>query len=160
MIRLIPALVAVSCAATAAFAQNTTTTSPSDTPPGVNRSPDVGTTNKSPSATSPVPAERSEAAKSTTTTTTGSPMMMTDAEANQWVNKTIYSNDNQNIGEVAAIKRDQAGNVTEMHADIGGFLGLGETRVRLTPAQFKFEGDRLVLNMSAEEAKNLPAIPK
>lgn len=159
MIRLIPALFALSFIATAATAQDTSPTAPKQTPPGVtDRAPESGSTTKAPSVTSPVPAQKSDSAQ--TTTSTGSPMMMTDAEANQWVNKTIYSNDDQNIGEVAAIKRDQAGNVTEMHADIGGFLGLGETRVRLTPAQFKIQGDRLVLNMSAEEAKNLPAIAK
>jgi hypothetical protein len=50
--------------------------------------------------------------------------------------------------------------VTEMHADIGGFLGLGETRVRLMPAQFKLMTDRVVLSVTADQAKSLPKIVK
>ncbi len=47
-----------------------------------------------------------------------------------------------------------------MHADIGGFLGIGETRVRVLPAQFSIGTDRIVLGMTAEQAKTLPHIPK
>jgi hypothetical protein len=47
-----------------------------------------------------------------------------------------------------------------MHADIGGFLGLGETRINLTPAQFKLQSDRVVLSLTAEQAKELPAVKK
>jgi hypothetical protein len=47
-----------------------------------------------------------------------------------------------------------------MQADIGGFLGLGETRVRLTPAQFKLQGDRAVLDLTAAQAKDLPKVQK
>lgn len=51
-----------------------------------------------------------------------------------------------------------SGKVTEMHADIGGFLGLGETRVRVLPSQFKLMDDRVVLSITAERAKTLPKV--
>jgi hypothetical protein len=86
--------------------------------------------------------------------------VMTDEQARSWVNKTVYSSDAKNLGEVAAVQRDSSGKVTELHADIGGFLGLGETRVRLTPAQFKIVDDRIVLEMTADQAKSLPKIAK
>ena len=57
-------------------------------------------------------------------------------------------------------KRTTDNKVTELHADIGGFLGMGETRVKLAPSEFKLQGDRVVLNISEEQAKALPKIEK
>ncbi len=87
-------------------------------------------------------------------------LVLTEEQARTWIDKRVYSSDGQNLGEVAAFVRDASGRVTELHADIGGFLGMGETRVRLTPAQFQLGSDRVVVNMTAEQAKALPAIPK
>ena len=50
--------------------------------------------------------------------------------------------------------------VGEMQADIGGFLGIGETRVRVMPAQFSVVGDHIVLSMTADQAKSLPKMAK
>jgi hypothetical protein len=83
---------------------------------------------------------------------------MTEAEAKQWVDKAVYSSDGSNVGSIAAIQRDASGKITEMHADIGGFLGIGATRVRLQPSQFKLSGDRVVLNVTSEQAKQLPKV--
>jgi hypothetical protein len=80
------------------------------------------------------------------------------AQAKSWVNKPVYSSDDKNIGEVAAFARGSDDKVSEMHADIGGFLGLGETRVKLTPAQFKLAGDRVTIEMTAAQAKDLPRV--
>jgi hypothetical protein len=112
----------------------------------------------------PAPAERVEE-PSTVPPSVSAPaasadMTLTDDEAKGWVNKTIYSSDNQNIGEVAAVARDSSGKVIELHADIGGFLGLGETRVRIMPSDFKFDTDKVVLNITADQAKTLPQMPK
>ncbi len=85
---------------------------------------------------------------------------MTDEQARTWVNKAVYSSDNANLGEVAAIQRDASGKVVEMHADIGGFLGLGQSRVRLMPNQFRMADDRVIVNLTAEQAKALPKITK
>lgn len=72
----------------------------------------------------------------------------------------VYSGDDKNLGEVAAIARDTSGKVSELRADIGGFLGIGETRVRVMPAEFKLLSDKVVLNLTAEAAKALPRIAK
>jgi hypothetical protein len=148
---LASALAATMCAAPA-FAQTTTqkpdapaVTEPSTTaPPADMKAP-------SPSTTSP--------STSTTTAASGAPMM-TDDEAKKWIDKTVYSSDGKNLGEVAQILRDNTGHVTELHADIGGFLGIGETRVKLLPSEFKLGSDRVVLNLSSEDAKKLPHLPK
>lgn len=86
--------------------------------------------------------------------------MLTEDEARNWIDKVVYSKDDQNVGEVAAFNRDSSGKVTELHADIGGFMGLGETRVKLMPGQFSLQGDRVILNITSEEVKALPAIAK
>ena len=122
----------------AAFAQTSPpTTSPANpVPPAVERSP---------SATA-------DSALSIPT--------LSDQQAKEWIDKLVYSSENKKVGEVASFVRDATGKVTEMHADIGGFLGLGETRVRLMPAQFKLMGDRVVLNLDSEQVKSLPKIAK
>jgi PRC-barrel domain len=87
-------------------------------------------------------------------------LTLTDAQVKAWLDKAVYSSDGKKIGEVAAFARDGTGKVTEMHADIGGFLGMGETRIRLMPAQFKMDADRIVLNVTADQAKAMPPIKK
>lgn len=147
MQKFLPVLAAATMAiSTAALAQTTApapSTTPSSPPAAVEVKPPLSTTQDT----------------STSASKPSSPML-TDEQAKAWINKVVYSSDDKNLGEVAAFQRDTAGNVTEMHADIGGFLGLGETRVRLMPSEFKFVNDRVVLNVTAEQAKTLPKIAK
>ncbi|MGE0699068.1 MAG: PRC-barrel domain-containing protein [Hyphomicrobiaceae bacterium] len=138
---MLPVTVAASLLlSSAALAQTSTTTPAPATPPA--------TTTTTPSVT---PG---------TTESNGAGLTMTEQDAKNWVGKTVYSSDAKNVGEVAAIQRDSGGKVTELHADIGGFLGIGETRVRVMPGQFKVENDRIVLNMTSEQARTLPKIAK
>lgn len=90
----------------------------------------------------------------------GTDLTLTEEQAKSWIGKSVYSSDNKELGEVAAFARDSTGKVTEMHADIGGFLGIGETRVRVMPQQMKLESDRIVLNVPSDMAKNLPKLQK
>lgn len=87
-------------------------------------------------------------------------MTLTAQEALAWVDKPVYSRDGKKLGEVVAFLRSTDNTVNEMHADIGGFLGIGETRVKLAPAQFKLQVDRVVLDVTAAQAKDLPKITK
>jgi len=117
--------------------------------------PAPSTTTK-PSATAPAPATK----PTPPTTNAAGDMTMTDQQAQGWIDRTIYSSDNKNVGEVAELRRDSDGKITELHADVGGFLGLGETRVKLMPGQFKFGDDRVVLNVTADQVKTLPKLAK
>ena len=107
-------------------------------------------------------AQTTPTPKSTTDTpaaTTASPKVtLTEVQAKRWIDKPVYSSDNKQIGEVVAFKRGADNVVTEMHADIGGMLGMGESRVKLMPTQFKLQGDRVVLNLTQEQAKTLPKV--
>lgn len=107
-----------------------------------------------PPASTPAPADRP------VTAGPASAMKLSDAEAKNWVDKRVYSSDGRNLGEVVAFERDASGTVTGMLADIGGFLGIGETRVKLAPAQFSLSGDRVVLNLTSDQAKALPPVNK
>lgn len=83
-------------------------------------------------------------------------LSLTEQEGKAWIDKPVYTSDGKNIGEVVNFQRDAANNVVGMHADIGGVLGFGQTRVNVTTPQFTLNGDRVLLNMTAEEAKSLP----
>lgn len=108
-----------------------------------------------PDAAAPAP----RAAAPSVTSTDSASLTLSDDQAKQWINKVVYSSDNKNLGEVVAFARDASGHVTEMHADLGGFLGIGEKRVRVSPSDFMLSGDRVVLKLTADQAKTLPAVP-
>ncbi len=93
-------------------------------------------------------------------TVPGAAPVLTDDQANDWIDKAVYSTDGTKLGDVAKFVRDASGRVIELQADIGGFLGFGETRVRVMPVDFRLEKDRVVLNLTAAAAKSLPPIPK
>ena len=150
MLKRIPALaMATAFAASMAMPANAQNTTVKPDEPAVT-APSTDTT-AAPSATTTAPSSSTAAATSP---------MMNDEEAKAWVNKTVYSSDGQNLGEVAEILRDNNGHITELHADIGGFLGLGETRVKVLPDQFKLASDRVILNVAGDQAKSLPHLPK
>ena len=116
-------------------------------------------TSAPPTPTPTAPAER-QATPPTAPVPAPTSTKLSDDQMKALINKTIYSSDDKNVGEVAAIIRDSSGNVVELHADIGGFLGLGETRVRVMPDQFNLAADRVVLKLTAEQAKALPKLAK
>ena len=145
MKKLIPATAAAALfAATGAFAQTTPPTAPA-TPPAVNDTKPMETTPTTPSVRpSPVAIAPS----------------LTEAEAKALIDANVISSDKKNVGEVAAIQRDGTGKVIELHADVGGFLGIGETRVRLMPSQFTVSDKQILLTLTAEQVSALPKIEK
>ena len=87
-----------------------------------------------------------------------SKLTLTEEQAKSWINKPAFSSDGKLLGDVAAFKRAADNTVLEMHADIGGVLGFGRTRVGLTPAQFKLQNDRAILSLTEKQAKELPKV--
>ena len=114
----------------------------------------------SPPASQPGTAEKMAPPAASTTTVTKDGLVLTEAQANAWIKKAVYSSDGKNVGEVTALKRDASGKVAELQAGIGGFIGIGETQVRVMPAQFKLDNDRVVLSLTAEQVKTLPKMVK
>ena len=87
------------------------------------------------------------------------PMLLKAAEARPG-SESRSSSDGSKIGSVVAFVRSADNLVNEMHADIGGFLGLGEIRVSLQPAQIRMQSDRVVLEVTAAQAKDLLKVLK
>ena len=85
---------------------------------------------------------------------------ITEQEAKNWVDKPVYSSDGKKLGEVAAILRSADNRITELRADIGGFLGLGQHEVSVPAARFYLKNDRVELDMTAAQAKELPKVAK
>ena len=81
---------------------------------------------------------------------------MTDQEAKA----CVYSSDGDKLGEVAAILRTADNKITELRADIGGVLGLGQREIALPAARFSLQNDRVVLDLTAAQAKDLPKVTK
>ena len=106
------------------------------------------------------PVITAPAAPAATTAPKITGMIMTSQEALTWVGKPVYSSDDKNLGKVTVFLRGADNIVSEMDADIGGFLGIGTTHVKLMPAQFKLQADRVNLNLTAAQAKDLPTITK
>ena len=104
------------------------------------------------------PSQTQTAPMTAPSTTTN--LMLTAEEVKTWVGKPVYSSDDKKIGEVVAFARGTDNTVTEMHAGIGGFLGMGETIVRVMPAQIKLQSDRVMVNVTAAQAKDLPKVMK
>jgi hypothetical protein len=85
---------------------------------------------------------------------------VTDQAAKAWVGKDVYSSDGNKLGQVAAILRTADNKITELRADIGGFLGIGKHEIALPAARFYLQNDRVVLDLTAAQAKDLPKIAK
>ena len=156
MIKLLSSASIVALLAVSPVAAQTTTTPPvetqdnskSTTPSTPSVTQDKAATPSTQSGTQPAAQDQAAA------------VTMTDDQAKGWVDKAVYSSDGKEIGEVAEFKRGSDSKVSELHADLGGFLGMGETRVKLMPSEFKLQGDRVVLNITEEQAKALPKLEK
>ncbi len=76
----------------------------------------------------------------------------------QWVGLSVESLDGQTVGKVANVLPATGSVLEEVHADIGGFFGIGETRVKLMPAQLTKQDDKVVVSLTKEEILKLPKI--
>ncbi len=145
----------------AAFAQEAPQP-PSASPPAVSAEPSAPSESMTPPAASeaaPVTPAPSDSTAAAPTDALPSKVTLTDDQAKEWVGKTVYTSDEKNIGEVALLARDASGGVTELQADIGGFLGLGETRVAIPADRFEIGDEKIILKMTEAEVKNLPPVP-
>jgi hypothetical protein len=138
----------------AAIAQDTTPPAAPATPPAATQ----------PAPTSPVPSDLPPATPAPpeipapSAQSTASSPVLTDEQAKALKNKVVWSSDGKNVGEVVDVVRDGDGRIKELHADIGGFLGFGETRVRLAPDEFRMVNDRIVLTRTEAQVEALPKV--
>jgi hypothetical protein len=67
------------------------------------------------------------------------------------VGLAVYSSDGQKVGEVAEV--GMAGGVPVVRAEMGEFLGIGESSVIIRANAFERKGDRIEVAMTANEIK-------
>jgi PRC-barrel domain len=127
-----------------AFAQDATPPSSDATKPGMTEP----TPAPAPNTTMPAPS-------TSATTSASAKMTLSDDEAKQWIGKTVYSSDNSNLGEVSEFKRGTNNEISGLTADVGGFLGLGETKMDFQANQFSLKDDTVVLNLSKAEVQKM-----
>lgn len=111
-------------------------------------------------ATAPESADTMSADADMATKPAGAgPFIVTEAAVNEWIGRPVYSSDGKELGAIATLQRGPEDKVSALDADIGGFLGFGETRVRFTADQIKeVKDDSLVVTLTEAEAKSLPPI--
>lgn len=69
-----------------------------------------------------------------------------------WVGRAVFSSDGKELGKVTAFEQDG------IFVDLGGFLGLGERRTRISSDKIQsVTDDRIQLSLSEADAKSLPA---
>jgi hypothetical protein len=72
----------------------------------------------------------------------------------QWIGRSVESSDGKDLGQVSGLNEDDQ---NEFYVDLGGFLALGETRVRISSDEVhQIKDDRIVLRLTEAEARNLP----
>ncbi len=90
-----------------------------------------------------------------------SPVDVSTISANNLTGTTVYSADNQNIGEVGDVLLGKDGKIDAVVLDIGGFLGIGEKPVAIAFKDLKIVSDanrNLYLNTPFTKAE-LDAAP-
>jgi len=173
MKRLLMTTALVSIAALSAHAQGTDANKPKTPPETIieKSTPDMkapadstmhGPTNRVDQVVPPMkrtdPQSSAEAPSTTMAPVAGGAVTLTEEEAQDWVGKPIYSSDGKNLGEVAEIKRDSTNKVSELQADLGGFLGFGETRVSIPTTQFTFDQEKVILSLKESEINSLTRV--
>jgi outer membrane biosynthesis protein TonB len=72
------------------------------------------------------------------------------------VGRTVYGARGNTIAEVQDVVMGPGNEVQSVLIDVGGFLGLGEKRVALSIDQLQMQGDRLITQLTEEQAEALP----
>jgi PRC-barrel domain len=93
-------------------------------------------------------------------TPSGNPdLILTEDEAKGLLGRAVYSREGKWLGEVTSLQRGADNKLTDIYAEVGGFLGIGETRVRIAADQVEdLMPDRVVLTLGDAEVNKLPAV--
>jgi hypothetical protein len=67
----------------------------------------------------------------------------------------IHSADGMMLGQVTGLKRRPDGSLEAIEAEIGTPLGMGATKVLISPSDLRWTGDRIELQMMAEQVRSV-----
>jgi hypothetical protein len=84
-----------------------------------------------------------------------------DLRASDLIGLNVYNPNNESIGEIADLIIDDGKNLRAIVLDVGGFLGIGEHRVAVSPASVVIEkrGDELeraIVNATKDSLEKAP----
>lgn len=99
-----------------------------------------------PQVTQPIPRQVEQQQRDTTA----------QRRISEYFERDVYLADGTEVGEVEDILVDSDNRITSAVVDVESRMGLGERRVALPLERLKIDSDRLVLDMTAEQLKQLP----
>jgi len=140
--------------------QSASTTTTTEQPATTTEQPATTTTDQT-AATQPTTTEQ-------TTTTQPTEQALAAPEgflASNVIGATVYSQDDQSIGDVNDIILSPEGQPSQVIVGVGGFLGMGEKDVVLDMSKLKMAATengslKIVVQTTPEELKNMPAFTK
>lgn len=68
----------------------------------------------------------------------------------------VFTSDGEKVGEVTEVMPGTGGEREKLRVESGGFFGIGSKTVEITPDQYQAAQNRIELQMTAEQAKDLP----
>jgi len=74
--------------------------------------------------------------------------------------KPVWTSDGKQAGIVSDVLTGGDGKLAAVHITLGEFLGLGDRMVRVDASLLVTDGDKLQLNLSAEELGMLPEVAR
>ncbi len=78
--------------------------------------------------------------------------------AEMMIGKPLLDTVGDKVGTVADVVRDGGGNVTEIHADVGGILGIATTRVTIPARQVTIDGEAMRVSLSKDQIEAQPEV--
>ncbi len=68
----------------------------------------------------------------------------------------VFTSDGEKVGEVVEVMPGTGGQGKKLRIESGGFLGIGSKTVEINPDQYRAAQNRIELQMTAEQARDLP----
>ncbi len=72
------------------------------------------------------------------------------------VGKYLYDKNGNDVAQIQDVKTSPDGKIQAAEIDVGGFLGIGSTRISVPVDKLQMKGDRIKSTMTAEQIRNLP----
>jgi PRC-barrel domain len=151
-------------------AAGTTTTETTTTDTATTDQPESGTTATTTTTTDPAATGTATTDQTASTDTTGQAQQQSGEQAlaapsgllaSNIIGSTVYSQDNQSIGDINDIILSQEGQPSQVIVGVGGFLGIGEKDVVLEMSKLQIAATedgsvKIVAQTSPEELRNMP----
>src|SRR5215216_4281062 len=127
--------------------------------------PATTTTDQSQTTTTTAETQPATTDQSTTQTTEQALAAPEGFLASNVIGATVYSQDDQSIGDINDIILSPEGQPSQVIVGVGGFLGMGEKDVVLDMSKLKMAATddgslKIIVQTTPEELKNMPAFTK